>query len=62
MKHRFYTTPDTAHELTALKKKHGFYFRTLTRTDHIDRVECETTDPGKEFITQHGIEVEFITH
>jgi hypothetical protein len=60
MRHFFYSSPETAHELTKLKKKHGFYFRTLQRTDNTDRVYCETTEPGFYFITSHGIPVEFV--
>lgn len=59
MRHRFYTTPETAHELTAQKKKHGFYFRTLTRTDRSNSVYCETTEPGYQFIIEHGYDVEW---
>ncbi len=59
MRHRFYTTPETAHELTA-KKKQGFYFRTLTRTDRGDRVYCETTEPGYHFIIEQGYDVEWV--
>lgn len=59
MVHRFYTTPDTAHQLTKLKKRHGFYFRTLTRTDNIGQVYCEVTDPGHQFIIDNNINVEW---
>ena len=62
MVHRFFTTPETARELTALKKKNGFYFRTLTRTDNIDRVHCEVTDPGYQFIKENGIAIEELTY
>lgn len=62
MVHRFYTTPETARELTALKKKNGFYFRTLTRTDNIDRVYCEVTDPGYQFIKENGITIEELNY
>lgn len=56
---RFKTDPDTAHRLTALNKKHGFYFRTLTRTDHTDTVTCEVTQPGYEFICKNDIPANF---
>lgn len=59
MVHRFTTSPETAHKLTALKKKHGFYFRTLTKTDNTDLVSCEVTEPGYEFIQKNNIEVTF---
>lgn len=62
MVHRFFTTPETARELTALKKKNGFYFRTLSRTDNIDRVHCEVTDPGYQFIKENGIVIEELTY
>ena len=62
MVHRFYTTPETARELTALKKKNGFYFRTLTRTDNIDRVYCEVTDPGYQFIKENGITIDELNY
>lgn len=62
MVHRFYTTPETARELTTLKKKNGFYFRTLTRTDNIDRVYCEVTDPGYQFIKENGMTIEELNY
>lgn len=62
MVHRFFTTPETARELTALKKKNGFYFRTLSRTDNIDRVHCEVTGPGYQFIKENGIVIEELNY
>ena len=52
---KFYTDPNTAHSLTAIKKKQGFFFRTLTRTDHIERVYCETDEKGRKYIINNKI-------
>ena len=60
MVHRFTTTAETAHMLTKTSKKENFYFRTLTRTDHIDKVECETTEPGFKYINENDIPVTWI--
>ena len=46
--------------LTKTSKKEKFYFRTLTRTDHIDKVECETTEPGLKYINENDISVTWI--
>ena len=54
---RFYCSPEVAHQLTAAKKKHGFYFRTLNATDKPGDVYCETTDPGMNYIDENGIEI-----
>lgn len=59
MANRFFADPATAHELTALKRKHNFFFRTLTRTDNIARVYCETSNPGREFIIASNIKVDW---
>lgn len=53
MVHRFYATPETAHKLTKESKRNHFYFRTLTRTDDIDSVYCETTDLGLDYINEY---------
>lgn len=60
MVHRFTTTPETAHMLTKTSKKERFYFRTLTRTDKIEKVECETTEPGFEYINNNNINVTWL--
>ena len=59
MIHMFTTTPDTAHMLLALKRKHNFYFRTLLKTDETDLVTCEVTEPGYDFIKANNINVTF---
>lgn len=58
MKHRFHCTPEVAHSMTKAKKKEKFYFRTLTRTDHIETVLCETSDAGWEYIAKNNINIE----
>lgn len=60
MVHRFTTTPETAHMLTKAGKKEKFYFKTLTRTDNTDHVECETTEPGFEYINRNNINVAWL--
>ena len=62
MKHKFATTPETAHKLTALKKKTGYYFRTLMSTENTDKVECEVTEPMYNYIKENNIEVSFYTY
>lgn len=62
MKHIFTTTPETAHKLTALKKKTGYYFRTLMSTENTDKVECEVTEPMYNYIKENNIEVSFYTY
>ena len=62
MVHKFTTNPETAHQLTKLSKKHGFYFKSLTRTTNIDKVVCEVTETGYDFINDNGIEVDFYTY
>lgn len=57
MKHEFETTPSIAHRLTKEMKKNGFYYRTLTRTDHNEFVICETTDPGMQYIEENKIPI-----
>ena len=57
MKIRFYTNPDTAHMLTKASKKNGFYFRTLSRTDHVDSVPCEVTEPGHQYMINNTIKI-----
>ena len=46
---RFYTDQKTAHRLSNLKKRNVFYFRTITAFPS-DRVYCETTATGYDFI------------
>ena len=46
--------------LTKTSKKERFYFRTLTRTDKIEKVECETTEPGFEYINNNNINVTWL--
>lgn len=46
--------------LTKTSKKERFYFRTLTRTDKIEEVECETTEPGFEYINNNNINVTWL--
>lgn len=62
MKYIFTTTPETAHKLTALKKKTGYYFRTLMSTENTDKVECEVTEPMYNYIKENNIEVSFYTY
>lgn len=57
MAHYFKTNPATAHKLTKESKKNKFYFRTLTRTDNTDIVECEINEKGYEFIKSNNIEI-----
>lgn len=59
MIHYFYTTPEQAHQLTKLSKRHGFYFKTLHRTNDTDNVRCEVTEPGREYINANGLDVEW---
>jgi hypothetical protein len=59
MVHRFTTTPETAHLLTKESKKHKFFFRILTRTSHTDKVFCEVTKSGFEYINSNHIEVDY---
>lgn len=61
MIHRFKTTSEMAHKLTKESKKHGFYFKTLTRTTKIEEVVCETTEPGYDYIQESNIQVTFLT-
>lgn len=58
MKHEFKCTPEVAHSLTKASKKEGFYFRTLTRTDHTDIVTCETTEPGWKYINNNNVNIQ----
>ncbi len=46
--------------LTKASKKEKFYFKTLTRTDNTDHVECETTEPGFEYINRNNINVAWL--
>lgn len=62
MVHKFTTNPETAHQLTKLSKKEGFYFKSLTRTTNIEKVVCEVTETGYDFINDNGIEVDFYTY
>lgn len=62
MVHKFTANPETAHQLTKLSKKHGFYFKSLTRTTNIEKVVCEVTATGYDFINDNGIEVDFYTY
>lgn len=62
MVHKFTTNPETAHQLTKLSKKHDFYFKSLTRTTNIEKVVCEVTEIGYDFINENGIEVDFYTY
>lgn len=54
---RFTLTPEVARRLTAVSKKEGFYFRTLTRTDKGIPVHCEASDYGFDFILNHKNEL-----
>lgn len=49
------TTPDVAHLLSKACKKERFYFRTLTRTDHIAIVISEITEPGMNYIKKNAL-------
>lgn len=60
MVYRLITSPEIAHTLTKLKKKHGFYFRTLSATTGTTLVECEVTSPGRKFIEENNFKVQFL--
>jgi len=55
---RFYTDQKTAHRLSNLKKRNVFYFRTITAFPS-DRVYCETTATGYDFIKRNYIPVQW---
>ena len=62
MTKRFYCTPETAHRLTKLCKKMrgAFYFRTLTRTDNVYSVLCES-NATHDVIDSAGL-VSYVEH
>ena len=57
MKYNFIADRETARMLTKESKKNGFYFRTLSRTDNVDRVPCEVTEPGHQYMTNTTIKI-----
>lgn len=61
MTHYFYCTPENARRLTALRKKFkkAFYFRTLTRTNDVEEVFCES-NLNTEVLNHYAIR--FDTH
>ena len=50
MIHRIHLSASTAHLLTSLRKKHGFYFRTLARTDKSQCIPCEIDDKELDYL------------
>lgn len=59
MIYRLITSPEIVHILTKLKKQHRFYFRTLSATTGTTLVECEVKEPGRKFIEENNIKVQF---
>lgn len=49
------TTPNVAHLLSKACKNERFYFRTLTRTDHIATVISEITESGMNYIKKNAL-------
>lgn len=61
MKHYFYCTPENARRLKALRKqfKNSFEFSTLTRTNDVEEVFCES-NLSTEILNHYAIR--FDTH